>query len=354
MKNLIIDPLVHFPTAYKMFADADYYCEDKDLPAPGDVEYGLQRHLGLTRADIKNIYDFEPVELSNLEDHYEKIIIVFPLNYIDDPGTSKWDTMESTPRDESEKAQKYFLFLKNLISKINYKNLIIIDGNDRATLMEGEMWLRQNDFPFDIILKREYRHTYYSTYPLNAYPFPFQTFGNKNPTWRFFEEKKKGSERVNGCFWSGGPIYHFPPGKRDEWCNRKDTLMTIQNNIIIETGIPQDEFMDRFNKYKSFLHLNGTGHLCARFFEGLSRDSLMIMEKMDTVFPFENRDWWHEECVFEYPLEFIEKINRILSDEKLYNECLDRQNYIVEKYYNYDWINQYVNSCLEAQRLTAE
>ena len=51
--------------------------------------------------------------------------------------------------------------------------------------------------------------------------------------------------------------------------------------------------------------------------------------------------------VFEYPLEFVEKIEMVLSDEKLYNECLDNQNALIEKYYNYEWINNYINMSLD-------
>jgi hypothetical protein len=89
--------------------------------------------------------------------------------------------------------------------------------------------------------------------------------------------------------------------------------------------------------------LNGTGHLCARFFEGLSRESLMITEEMDTVFPFDNGEYFAEEAVFVYAMEFLEKVEALESNEVLYNKCLEQQKYIVNKYYNYKWINDYVN-----------
>ena len=53
------------------------------------------------------------------------------------------------------------------------------------------------------------------------------------------------------------------------------------------------------------MNLNGTGHLCKRFFEGLSKNSLMMMEYTDIIFPFDDGDYFSEETVFKTPEEFI-------------------------------------------------
>ena len=81
-------------------------------------------------------------------------------------------------------------------------------------------------------------------------------------------------------------------------------------------------------------------------FEGLSRDSLMIMEEMDIIFPFDNGDFFANECTFMFPKEFFEKIDKLKNDQNLYKQCKEQQEYIIHKYYNYNWINNYINSKL--------
>ena len=90
--------------------------------------------------------------------------------------------------------------------------------------------------------------------------------------------------------------------------------------------------------------MNGSGHLCKRFYEGLSRDSLMIMGDMDIIFPFEDGEFFAEECIFKYPKEFFYKLDILKNDDNVYNKCKSQQNYILSKYFNYKWINRYVNS----------
>ena len=346
MKNLIIDPFVHYPTAYKMFAEADYFCENKGSPIPKGIGLGLDRFFNLTRAHVKSTYGIDAKNLEEITGSYDKIFVVFTLNYLNDPGTEKWDPLFPGKDGETLIIQEYMRYIYERISTLKYNKLVFLDGHDRAFISDGENWLKANGLHYDAVFKREYRRTHIYDYSSKVYPFPFQTFGEKNPTWRLFEERKSGSLRQPGCVWAGGPIKHFPVGKRDEWCNRYDMLVAIQPKLVFPPKMPQEEFMNLFNRYASFLHLNGTGHLCARFFEGLSRDSLMMMEKMDTVFPFDGGEFFADETVFVYAAEFLEKMERMYSDSSLYGKCLKQQQYIVNKYYNYKWINHYVNEKL--------
>ena len=343
MKNLIIDPFVHYPTAYKVFGEADYVCGEKGESLPNGIDLDLDRFFNLTRDCVSKTYGISPIGLGEISGSYDKVFIVFTLNYLNDPGTEKWDPLFSGKQGETQLVQEYMRHIYDQISKIKYNKIVFLDGHDRAFVSAGEKWLNEMGLEYSAIFKREYRRTHTYDYSPKVFPFPFQTFGEKNPTWRFFEEKKSGSLREPGCVWAGGPIKHFPVGKRDEWCNRHDMLVAIQKKLVFPPKLPQDQFLDLFNRYKSFLHLNGTGHLCARFFEGLSRESLMITEEMDTVFPFDNGEYFAEEAVFVYAMEFLEKAEALESSETLYNKCLEQQKYIVNKYYNYDWINNYVN-----------
>ena len=170
------------------------------------------------------------------------------------------------------------------------------------------------------------------------------TFGKPNPPWMLYERRVTGNAGVPGCFWSGAPINRFQAGVPDEWCNRLGILKEVHQHLVMKGGLPKEEFLGQFNTYKCFLHLNGTGHLCGRFFEGLSRDSLMIMQEMDTVFPFQEELFFANECIFEMSHEFIEKFHRLMNDEELYNRCKERQELVLKTYFNYDYIRSYINS----------
>ncbi|NBO99151.1 MAG: hypothetical protein EBU90_03355 [Proteobacteria bacterium] len=343
-KNLIIDPVGNFVTANNMFAPADYFCEDVLAVQENDVGFFCKRSADINIQQIKDRYGITPVTVEDFKKEYNKIVICYPVNTIDDPGTSIWDPMYDNKEDSRIPIKRYFTYLADIISKLKYNHIIFLDYHDRAVTSEGEKWLSKNFPSYSGIFKREYRRTHTYDYSEKVFPFPFLMFGNtpKNSCWKLFEERTHGNRGVNECVWPGGGYVYTPPGKRDEWCGRQTLLDRIAPAIHFTTA-QGESFFELFNTFKFWLHTNGSGHLCKRFYEGLSRDSLMMMESMDVVFPFDSGDFFAEECVFRYPKEFFYKLNILQNDDNEYNRCKSQQEYILRKYFNYKWINEYVD-----------
>lgn len=346
MRNLIVDPLAAFITASNMFAPADYFCEN----AATLNDFNIKRHMhDVDRSYITGKYNVSVTDIDNLNKEYDKIIIPFMVNHINDPGTNNWDPIDDNTPDDRPSFQAYFKNLATKLEKIKYKHLIFLDYSDRAVSSLGEEWLRENFLPYSGIFKREYRKTHLYDYSNKVFSFPFLMFGSlpTNPCTLLFEHRVLGNQGINECIWPGLGYNDMPLGKRDTWCNRQSLLNKIQQQLKIVVEPDHNNFLNLFNTFKMFLHMNGHGHICKRMFEGLSRDSLMIMEEMDIVFPFENDDFFAKECIFTYPQEFIEKINVLKNDQDLYNRCKEQQEYITRKYYNYSWIRDYVDKKLQ-------
>lgn len=349
LPNLIIDPLAAFITAYNMFSPADYFCEDASKLNDTGEEGHLKRHMeNVSRCSLLQRYNTTITELDSLKKEYDKIIIVFQLNHINDPATNHWDSISDNPPDDRKSFQNYFKKIASKLEKIKYNHLIFLDHHDRAVCSIGEKWFQENFLPYDGIFKREFRKTHLYDYSNKVFSFPFLMFGSTptNSCALLFENRKKGSKNINECIWPGFGYDNLALGQRDTWCCRQTLLRKVASSIHIVCESNHDNFLNLFNTYKMFLHLNGNGHICKRMFEGLSRDSLMIMEEMDVLFPFENDDFFAKECIFTFPKELTEKLNNLKNNESLYNICKQQQEYIVDKYYNYNWIRNYVNSKL--------
>jgi hypothetical protein len=349
MRNLIIDPFAAFIAAHNMFAPADYFCEDAaKLKDEGD-DLHIKRHMEkVSRDTLAQRYNIKITDIENINKEYDKIIIVFMPDHINDPGTNNWNSYGDSVFDDRTSLQKYFLNLAHKLEKIKHNHLIFLDFHDRAGTSIGEKWFEENFLPYHGIFKREYRRTHLYDYSKKVYPFPFLMFGTNpiNSCTLLFEKRVRGNAGINECVWPGPGYNNMPLGTRDTWCNRQSMLNRLSPHLRIVFEPNHESFLQLFNRYKMFIHLNGHGHICKRMFEGLSRDSLMIMEEMDIVFPFENEDFFADKCVFTYPQEFVEKINLLKTDQSVYNECKEQQEYILNKYYNYNWIHNYVNSKL--------
>jgi len=348
MCNLIIDPFATFITSYNMFAPADYFCEDATKLLDTGDEFHIKKHMEQVSHEVlENRYNISITEYNNFKREYDKIIIIFNLNHINDPGTNNWNEINTL--DDREPFQRYFTKLAAKLEKIKYNHIIFLDYHDRAVCSAGEQWFQKNFLPYSAIFKREYRRTYLYDYSNKVFSFPFLMFGSApiNSCKLLFEHKIKGNEGINECIWPGSAYNDMPPGKKDTWCNRQAMLNAMAPGVhFVSEYSNYQNFLNLFNKYKYFLHLNGHGQICKRMFEGLSRDSLMIMEEMDILFPFDKGDFFARECIFTYPQEYIEKINKLKNDQNLYKQCKEQQEYIINKYYNYNWINNYINSKL--------
>jgi len=58
----------------------------------------------------------------------------------------------------------------------------------------------------------------------------------------------------------------------------------------------------------------------------------------------QNGDSFMIETIFKNENEFFEKISAFEKDNELYIKCLSNQHYIVKKYFNINWIKNYILS----------
>jgi hypothetical protein len=331
-KTLVIDLEVHFPSAAKIFQGSDYFC-------PSLQPHQMQCLQPIPSAtETASRYGFLPISRwEDLSDSYDRVVIVWPVHSFNDHGY----TPNVTER------QEYFKDVYDRLKEYNISEYIYVDDSDRAIVKRGLDWLDSQGMQCDAVFKREYRKSWEHDYDARVHPFPFTMFGKPNAAWILYEERQnREGERINECFWAGVPRFNRDPKTPDEHVDRGSILNPIGHAIAFFDNLPSQTFLDTFLNYKFFLNLNGNGHLCKRFFEGLSRGSLMMMQETDLVFPFENGDYFSYQTIFKDGYEFLWKFQDLKNNDKLYKSCLINQEAIVKKYFNYDWIRNYIESKL--------
>jgi hypothetical protein len=329
-KTLIIDIEVHFPSASKIFEDSDYFApclkphQMKCLQPIPSAQETLERYGFLP----KSSWD-------QLDDSYERVVFIWPVHSFNDPGY--------TPNIEER--QSYFKDIYDRIKNFNISKYIYIDDSDRAIVKRGLDWLDLQGMRCDVVFKREFRKNWIHDYDSRVHPFPFVMFGKPNAAWILYDESKRIEKpKINECFWAGVPRFNCDSLTPDEHVDRGQILNSVGHSIAYHSNLPFEVFIENFSNYKFFLNLNGNGHLCKRFFEGLSRGSLMMMQETDLVFPFEDGDYFSQQTIFRDGYEFLWKFQDLKNNEKLYKSCLINQDQIVKKYYNYEWIRNYIES----------
>jgi hypothetical protein len=338
MKNLVIDPQKHFPSSKFIFGDSncDYYSPNiPDNMWTGFGKPPMREDFFRNRYGIDLITDWEI-----LEDEYDIVTFIWAPHDLNDPLYVK-----DSDDPNTQERRRYFLETYNKLFQKKVNKFLFIDLGDRAVVKRGLDWLDQEGLPWHGLFKREYRTNYAFDYNDKIHPFPFGMWGMPNASWLLYQESQSVQADINSCFWAGGAIYRdMPDICPDEYCNRPYILNNVYNHLSVGS-FPHDIFLQKLGQHKFFLHLNGTGHLCRRFFEGLStQNSLMMMQYTDLVFPFDDGDVFSEETIFKTPQEFVEKLNDLKYDDEKYYKCLLNQKHLVNKYYNYEWIYNYINT----------
>lgn len=251
----------------------------------------------------------------------------------------------------SEKYSNQYRIIFEAIKKINIKKIVIVDLNDRPYVSSGLKWLEKNNYKVDHILKREYRRTHLWDYTEKVHPFPFMTFDSKASIipYKQIETCPIPLSERKGCFFIGSPLLRMECGMRDEWVNRYDFLKVMERLNCIhwyKENVSHDEYLKLFHKHRSYIHLNGTGHLCNRFFEGIGKDSLCIMQENDIIF-VSNETMVHPSLIFEVPEQAKEIVNKLDNDDSYYNECMEYQRYMLKKWFNRESVKLYIDSILK-------
>jgi hypothetical protein len=290
-----------------LFPEADYYINNTEL----------DKSTNMKKYNIIPQYDWSQIN----DQKYDCLFIVISL-YDAKPGTRFF---KQNIYDILQREMK-------IINENNFKNVFIFDNYDYDydpnEIIDNEK--------ITLFFKRNYNKT--KTYKNNVVPFPFIMFGEVSIIEKLTELNLM-QNKINRVFFTGTLFIHNDP-QINYYRDRQTIYNKIYSYIYNPGYLSYNNFLQELNKSKFSLDLNGVGEPNKRTFEILSQGSLMISEYDNLKWPFE--ETFSEETIFKDDKEFINKINRLYSDEELYKKCLDNQINIYNKYFNKKWIKEYI------------
>ena len=313
MKIAIIDGVNQDIGLKILFPEADYYINNVEV----NKNESLKKYNIVMKTDWENIND----------KNYDYLFIIISLY-------------------DSKKGTKFY---KENIYNILQKELDIIDNNNFKKIFVFDNYDYEYD-PNDIInnnkitlfFKRNYNKT--KIYKKNVIPFPFIMFGEKSIIEKIedncIENTNNQNIIKNRIFFSGSLFTHI-----DEEINYVRNRHKIYSELITYIYNPGNlnyfNFIKAIKESKFSLDLNGVGDPNKRTFEILSQGtSLLIGEYNDLNWGFDESFCY--ETIFKDANDFKIKINNLLNDTVLYENCLNIQNNIFKNYFNKKWIKEYI------------
>jgi hypothetical protein len=305
--------------------------------------------LQWSKHEAYNRLGFSPIVLRDdlfLGGEYDIIYIIHPLihSYVGSPSFF-------------EKYNNWWLFMLQLFQKGNIaiKNggqMKIVDNYDYNYCPINDV---QNiKYPKDVITDRSFTTTFYkrnksknANYSEIVKPFPFIIFGYQSPIDVLlggYKIDNTSINKINKLFFYGAFLIHNDP-QYNVFINRKQVLEKIFNRFagkdFIEINEPRLEFQQyiyKMSQYKFCLDLLGVGEPNKRTFEILACNTLMISQKGNIDWGFDDGDDFSEETVFsgDNADELYYKMKRLINNDHLYKKCLDNQIYLREKYMSRD------------------
>ena len=311
MRIAIIDNINEDIGLKILFPEADYYiCKEKT-----------------DRSSSYNYYNFRPLTtIENITDKKYDILFVFmPVRHVINDEVAVKDIREN-----------YDTKIKKIIDNNNFNLVAFFDNEDYSH--DPNLYINNKKILF---FKRNVDNLY--SYPNNVIPFPFIMFGLKSPIERmdrdFISKELYFSKKNDVVFFSGGLYIH---DKKDfnVYVNRIDIYKKISKTIYNPGYLNPEQFIKTIQSSKFCLDLTGCGNPNIRTFEILLSGSLLLQEKNNLIWPFEDK--FSEECLFNDENDYFLKLENLRKDENLYNKCLHNQYNIVEKYFNKKWLRNYI------------
>lgn len=297
-----------------LFPNADYYINNTELDKRSSHEY----------YNIKLNTDWSQINDKN----YDYLFIIIAL----------YDTKQNTT---FYKQNIYDILQRELeiINNNNFKKVFVFDNYDYDY---DPNTIIIND-KINLFFKRNYNKN--KTYNSNVIPFPFIMFGHMSLIEKCDKEQISIQDylkpKINRVFFTGTLFVHDDK-QYGVYRNRQDIYRKIRNYIYNPGNLHYNDFVKTLRESKYSLDLHGVGDPNKRTFEIILSGSLMISQKNDLVWPFEEA--FSEETIFTDENDFKSKIDLLENDIKLYEKCLKNQLNIVTKYFNKEWIKNYILS----------
>lgn len=293
-----------------LYPEADYY----NLFEKYDMKDNIQRYNIECKKDIENITD----------DKYDYLfIIVLYLGGVIEGA-----------QEEAKFYRNNFLKILDIINKNNFKKVFIFDNHD-YDYDPNDVYYNEK---ITLFFKRNYNKN--KIYKENVIPFSFIMF-LKYSIIEVLDNKRLISSIAENRLFFSGDLYNYKDEGINYVRNRFNLYLKIHQFIFNPNKVDYNEYLDMMNNSKYCLDLNGMGDPNKRTFEILAQGSLRIAEYNELKWCFDED--FCEETIFHNEIDFQQKIIRLVNDEALYNKCLDRQNEIVEKYFNRTWIKNYLD-----------
>lgn len=318
MKIAIIDVVNQDIGLKILFPEADYFINNTE-------ECTIQfRNESNSYYKIINNYDFTKITDVN----YDMLFILLPI----------YDIVSNTPF-----YKKHIKLLsdkiQSIISNNNFKKVFIFDNYD-YDYDPSKYFINDK---IDIYFKRNYNKN--KPYCDKVVPFPFIMFGEISIIEKCDRELVSKEEyfknKFKRVFFTGGLYKHEDP-QYNIVRDRISIYNKIQRYIYNPGRLHYNIFLEQLRNSMFGLDLLGVGEPNKRTFEILLSGSLLISEKHDMKWPFD--DEFCDEIFFSNEREFYDKVFRLYNDNNLYLKCLNKQYDIVRKYFNKEWIRNYIIS----------
>jgi hypothetical protein len=252
---------------------------------------------------------------------YENVFLSFPTENV-----YLFEKLNSTSLEYQNKWRNIIKSCYELLETISYEKVCIFDSGDYP--FYDDDWYVSNGYNFDKVFKVEYRKIAEKDYSKKVVSFPYMLFGLPCATKYLLDNyNPKNMPHINSCYWGSGVLLNqLSAEKGMEWIlhDRLNFFNQIQDNLVTHDRVSFDEFMNTISKYKFFCILNGSGKVHRRLWEGLTFNSIPIIQKNDIIYPegmYEPDDYLY----FETPEEFKNKLEELQQNQKLYTDLMQKQ-----------------------------
>jgi len=342
--NIIIDPTTMHPHLKYIIPNSLYFAlEQRQVDMWNGVETKENMY---TKYNIDIDSEKKKINsICNNDEKFENMIFTMSLLSTErvhqGPSHKKWEKMYSLIYDK---------YKKYVSGKI-----IIIDNHGGD--YEPSVYLNKFNFKYDVILKRIYSNRNKHRYFKNTFSYPFVMCTSNDPMYKLFNSNMITthiSNKTNKIYFSGSIFKHYEQWDDNntfEHADRKKILNNFINkypNILDFKRVPYNIFHKTISQYKYALDIRGCSRLNKRLYEILSTNALLLSEKIDVIWPFDEGDNFSEECFFEQGNcdDLYRIYNNFENNDELYKKCLENQMYIVKKYFNNDWIWNYIQDII--------
>jgi hypothetical protein len=237
-------------------------------------------------------------------------------------------------------------YIYNIIRTNTFKKVALIDTYD----YDYDPSLFPN-LPIDIFFKR-YKNKN-KQYGKNVFAFPISMFVVPCVLWTILNKKTMITEtpRKNAIMWCGS-LYDHIDDRFNQYSYRRTMFNNIHHLIEPHYNLSEQSYLNTIEQYKIGLDLKGVGAPNKRTFELMSRNTLIMSNMTDLDWGFEHSEPGLRSCIdcdnfdlntlFDTPEEFKIKSELLLNNEEAYTKALNRQNYLIDKYMNKDYLRNYI------------